>query len=816
MRGRLPPTLGEAKDARAMSTDRILSAALAYAERFDFWVFPCHWLRPDGSCSCGKPDCKTPAKHPLTEHGLNDATTDPAQIRAWWKRFPKANVAINCGVSGLVVLDVDPRHGGHETLATIEAKHGKLPDAPTVLTGGGGLHIYLRPPADVEIRNSAGALGPGLDVRGEGGHVVAPPSVHATGALYCWEASARIDELEIPEAPAWLIGLLTAKPAAPAQRFRAPEIIAEGQRNDTLFRLARSLHARKLNYDEIVATLRAANTARCRPRLADAEVEQIVHNAVSKPDRPDFQARAGEEVKPQPESAKKVGNPSQADTLIKIAGDRAKLFHDGDTAYAILKVKSHHEVWRLQSKSFRDWLFKIYFEQEDRAPNAESVRAAINTLAGVARFGSRDRQAEEHKVFVRLAESAAKIYLDLADGDWRAVEIDADGWRLIDNPARRGVYFRRPRGVLSLPVPEAGGSIGDLRNFINVGDDRDFVLVVSWLIAAYRPRGPYPILVLNGEQGSAKTGASRFLRALVDPNISSARAAPKDVDDLMIAAVNGWIVAFDNLSHLSAWLSDGLCRLATGGGQSKRELYSDMDEVLLDAVRPTIINGIEELATRGDLLDRAIVNTLPTIPDDKRRAEDELNSEFEKMRPSLLGALLDGVSCALRNVGSVKLASYPRMADFAKWVVAAEPALPWASGEFLAAYQKNRDSANVVSLEASLIYGPLIAIGLRFEGTASELLDRLQAKLLDAKKPQGWPANAQSLAGALRRIAPSLRRDGTEVTFHDKSRPRKITIARAPRAGIFATDATTATAEGVRAHGPDATDANFPDDGDRF
>jgi hypothetical protein len=264
--------------------------------------------------------------------------------------------------------------------------------------------------------------------------------------------------------------------------------------------------------------------------------------------------------------------------------------------------------------------------------------------------------------------------------------------------------------------------------------------------------------------------------------------------------------------------------------------------VLFDAKRPAIINGIEELATRSDLLDRAIVLTLPTIPDHKRRPEDEIDAEFEKMRPGLLGALLGAVSCALRNVGTVRLDRYPRLADFAKWVVAGEPALPWARGEFLAAYQTNRDSANVVSLEASPIYGPLLAIELSFEGTASELLKQLHAKLSDPKKPpEGWPGNARSLSDALRRIAPNLRRDGIEVTFHKKERPRKITIACSAATGNLASGASCASedrslvpnsdaeaddSDGSGAsvkkgwmHDSDAnvaSDANFLDDGDHF
>src|SRR5262249_35868902 len=150
-------------------------------------------------------------------------------------------------------------------------------------------------------------------------------------------------------------------------------------------------------------------------------------------------------------------------------------------------------------------------------------------------------------------------------------------------------------------------------------------------------------------------------------------------------------------------LSDALCTLATGGGFATRELYTDADEKLFDAVRPVVLNGIEDLATRGDLLDRAINLTLPQIPDERRGDEDDLWRQFEESRPRLLGALLDAVSTALRNRPHVKLAHKPRMADFACWVVAAEPALGWPEGAFLRAYNDNRAAANALALEASVV-----------------------------------------------------------------------------------------------------------------
>ncbi len=176
--------------------------------------------------------------------------------------------------------------------------------------------------------------------------------------------------------------------------------------------------------------------------------------------------------------------------------------------------------------------------------------------------------------------------------------------------------------------PVQDGNIEELRGFLNLGTDDDqpnqWRLLVGWLLMALRPTGPYPVLCLYGEQGSAKSTAVRMLRSLVDPNTSPLRAEPRDTRDLAIAASNQWCVSLDNLSRIPVWLSDALCRLATGGGFSTRELYSDGEEYVFDGQRPVILNGITEIATRGDLMDRALVITLPPIPDEKRLPEREL------------------------------------------------------------------------------------------------------------------------------------------------------------------------------------------------
>jgi len=236
--------------------------------------------------------------------------------------------------------------------------------------------------------------------------------------------------------------------------------------------------------------------------------------------------------------------------------------------------------------------------------------------------------------------------------------------------------------MLPLPVPARGGSIETLASFCNIPSRSDFVLVVSWLLAALRHGGPYPILALSGEQGAAKTVLSKMLRALIDPNVAPVRSAPREERDLFIAANNGHLLAFDNVSDLPAWTSDALCRLASGGSFAVRRLYTDQDETLFQAARPVILNGIEDVITRPDVADRAIFVALPHIPEHRRRPEKELWHDFEKRRPQVLGALLDTASHGLRTLPNIRLEQLPRMADFAYWASACETVI-CSGGGFL-------------------------------------------------------------------------------------------------------------------------------------
>jgi hypothetical protein len=455
-----------------------------------------------------------------------------------------------------------------------------------------------------------------------------------------------------------------------------------------------------------------------------------------------------------------LGKSSQATDLVSLALDAGvELWHDPEgNGYATIPVATHVEHWPIRSRAFRLWLRRRYYEEEESAPNANAVRDAIEILDGKALF-----TGDEHEIHVRVAAQRGAVYVDLCDDDWRCIEITATGW-LVRTGAP--VRFRRSKGMLALPVPESG-YISELRRFVNV-TDQEWPLVVGWLVGAFRPRGPYPVLEVTAEHGSAKSTLCRVLRRCIDPSKAALRAAPSDTRDLAIAANNGWICGFDNLSSLWPKLSDDLARLSTGAGFGTRKLYEDDEEQLFDACRPVLLNGIEDVITRPDLLDRAITLHPPRIDDRCRREEAEFWAAFEDALPHVLGGLLDAVACALALGGDVVLERPPRMADFARWVVAAEPELGIDDGAFLAAYQANREQAHALALEASEVTTAILEFARKegdWYGAAGELAELLKPE----KPPKGWPTSPRAMAGALKRAAPVLRHHGVDVHLEDRT-----------------------------------------------
>ena len=193
------------------------------------------------------------------------------------------------------------------------------------------------------------------------------------------------------------------------------------------------------------------------------------------------------------------------------------------------------------------------------------LQDALGVLEAKAQF-----EGSTHIVHTRVAGHNGNTYLDLCDKDWNVIKITEDGWKLTKTPP---VKFRRAGGMLPLPIPVRGGSLDQLKSLLNHGDEHNWVLIVAWIVAALHPEGPYPVLLIIGEHGAAKSTQALLLKLTVDPSTAPLRSPPGNERDLVIAARNGRIIALDNLSSIPPWLSDALCRLATGGGLATRPSY---------------------------------------------------------------------------------------------------------------------------------------------------------------------------------------------------------------------------------------------------
>jgi len=266
--------------------------------------------------------------------------------------------------------------------------------------------------------------------------------------------------------------------------------------------------------------------------------------------------------------------PSMMDLLIEY-GREGELFHDPDSEpYATVEVGDHRETYHLKSKGYKNWLRHKYYAEEKRrleevgkpeespsVPRSQVINDALAQLEAICQF-----EGPEHEVHVRVAEHEGATYVDLADENWRAVRVAPSGWQVVSDPP---VKFVRAKGMLPLPEPMVGtGGAERLRRLLNLKnkDEDSWRLILAWLVAAFRPGRPFVVLILQGEQGSAKSTVERILRALVDPSTAPLRTTPRNEHDLYIASTSSWVVAYDNISSLPQWLSDAICKLSTGGG----------------------------------------------------------------------------------------------------------------------------------------------------------------------------------------------------------------------------------------------------------
>ncbi|MCB7465799.1 hypothetical protein [Lactiplantibacillus plantarum] len=431
-------------------------------------------------------------------------------------------------------------------------------------------------------------------------------------------------------------------------------------------------------------------------------------------------------------------------------------------AFARVSIKDHHEVYALDSLQFHDYLFQLYDEKTQNVLPKLTYDSVNEYLATYSRV-----HGQQQNVVMRVGINQGKYYLDLCNDQWQVVEVTKDGWQITkDSP----VWFYRTNDMAALPIPDHHGgnqNLLELGSYLNFKSDNSLDLITGWLMGSFLVNSSRPILVIQGIAGAGKTTASRLIRGVVDPaKQKHSISRPKlTVDSLAIDAIHQHTLVYDNFSAgtITAEISDMLCTMATNQSYSKRALYTDSDEVLVKLGRSIIINGIDDLAKRQDLLDRSII--LEIEAPKKRRTEEEIYRWFTENHSLILGALLNAVVDSLKYAGQSNFTG-GRMVDWCRFVENAHRELGATPRYFGDIYVKNRHQAAIDSADTNPFVSGILELldgKKQWRGKKSELVSEL--KKLDSYDPyenHGAIPKTNKVAERLRRDQPILKQVGIE------------------------------------------------------
>jgi len=479
------------------------------------------------------------------------------------------------------------------------------------------------------------------------------------------------------------------------------------------------------------------------------------------------------------DSEEPVEDRSSADRAAAyIVASGAELFHDqlGESFIAYENSSGRREIWPLKSKAASNYIRWRFLNAEHKGITGETLATARGTLAAKAQF-----EGPEHRLSLRVSQTREGIWYDL--GDWRAVLVSESSWQVVEKPP---ILFRHYLHQAVQCEAQLGGTLDNLLALVNLPGQLPRLLLKVYLVASLIPNIAMPIMTVCGEQGSAKSTLFRLMRALIDPSNLTSLSPPDNLREFVQLAAHHRAVFFDNLSHFPEWLSDAMCRLCTGDGFSKRELFTDDDDIVYVVRGLGGINGINLVATKPDLLDRAIIMRLEAIPPERRLSEQALIQQFEAIKPGVLGVMFGTLSTAMRLHRTPRsLQELPRMADFALWGMDIAEALGYKADDFLKAYAANVQLQNESALEESPVAQAILAFlgeeKTEWVGTSSDLLSELEGRAQELRintRSKEWPKGANVLSRRLREVVPGLRRAGTIVLEERTNRTRTWHLTR--------------------------------------
>ena len=446
----------------------------------------------------------------------------------------------------------------------------------------------------------------------------------------------------------------------------------------------------------------------------------------------------------------------QADQLLDLVlSSNISLFITPDeVAYADLQDGATRRTLPLRRKSFRQWLKHQFYQANGRSASSDAVQQAIDTLEAKSVF-----TGEKRETHLRVATHEERVYVDLGSETWETVEISRDGWRVVrDAPVR----FRRHDGMLPMPIPTGGGKVEDLKDLLHLSDD-SWIMVLCFILQCLKPSAEYPIMIFHGPPGAGKSSISEALKSIIDPATAPLVHEVGDARNFSVAALNRHLIAIDNLSGLTKAQSDLLCTTSTGGGYTHRTLHSDAEETTFSYCRPLILNGIESVATMGDLLRRSFLVSLerPEV----RISRSKFKKAVEDMKPSIFGALCDLLSKVLAVLPEIEGTYSSNDESFVEFVeigLAAERVMNWEPGTVLRVLAKVRDEAHETAIEASPV-GQAIQSFMKYRGEWSGTMNSLLGALREEVGPSVWqskgtfPQNAIHLSKQLTRLSLDLK-----------------------------------------------------------